>query len=161
MSFTTAISAPNHWAILLGLYLISLSVFLLSQISRQRILLSLWCLYNLYTYSFSFCTWKWFSFKIIGDKQICKETRNPLPTLQVTINVNTRELKKKNQPENCLVSFTLVIFKRKARLLCQFPRVAIEIYPLPNPRYSQTAEIYSVTVRKAGIWNGHVGIGAF
>lgn len=62
-----------------------------------------------------------------------------------------RAKEKKNQPENCLVSFTLVIFKRKAGLLCQFPRVAIEIYPLPNPRYSQTAEIYSVTVRKAGI----------
>lgn len=49
-SFTTAISALNYWAILLVLYLISLNAFLLSQISRQRILLSLWCLYYLFTY---------------------------------------------------------------------------------------------------------------
>lgn len=82
---------------------------------------------------------------------MCKETRNPLPTLQVTINVNIRELKKKINQKIALLSSRWLFLRERISYCFSFPGLLWKFYPLPNPRYFTTAEIYSVTVRRAGI----------
>lgn len=52
---------------------------------------------------------------------MCKETRNPLPTLQVTINVNIRELKKKINQKIALLSSRWLFLRERISYCFSFP----------------------------------------
>lgn len=52
---------------------------------------------------------------------MCEETRNPLPTLQVTINVNIRELKKKINQKIALLPSRWLFLRERISYCVSFP----------------------------------------